>query len=169
MFDPKDEIEKKTLAALAVLREYKRGDCVPHEELSRAIGLAPTCGGTYYHIIMKARKRLRDEDGIWSRPEMDEGYHLYTERETLTEEPRFRAKRARKQVRYFLKAATSIPKESLTFNQRRLQEAVVESARDMHRKLAIKAEVAEKAAQPYKGMPIRKVETLTPPVVQGVV
>lgn len=157
MFDPKEETESKTLAALAVLREYKRGDCVPHDELAAATGLRPTCGGEYYDIVMKARRRLRDEDGIWSRPETSEGFHLLTERETLTEEPRRRAKRARKQIAYTIKAAVALPKESLSFNLRRLQEAVVNSATDMRRKLIIKAEIAEKASQPFVGSPRRSV------------
>jgi hypothetical protein len=166
MFNVSEEVKAKVEAALSVLREYKRGDRVPHEELEKATGLNRDCGTDYYRIVMKARKRLRDEDGIWSCYEQSEGFHLYTERETLTEEPKFRSKKARRQMRYVVKAATAIPTNSLSFTQRRLQEAVVDSAKEMARKLSAKAEVAEQASQPYKGMPIRKVESLTPPVVQ---
>lgn len=166
MFKTNETLEAQTQAALAVLREYKRGDCVPHEELARAIGMSPECGSDYYRVVRKARFRLRDEDGIWSRNENTEGFHLYTERETFVEEPRRRAKRARRQIGFTVKAAVAIAPESLSPNQRRLREAVIDAGQDMRRKLVIREEKAKQFMESFKGSPLRKLESAGVPVKQ---
>lgn len=159
MFEAKEKNEKRVVAALAVLREYGRGECVPHSKLEHAVGLAPEPGGMYYKIVEKARLRLRDEDGIWSRNQNSEGFYLYTQSEQLIEEPTRRAKRARKQVRYVINAAKAIPKEDLTFHQRRLRDATIDSAKELHRKMASRETFAKESMKAFKGSPLRKADS----------
>lgn len=164
MFDVSETVEAKTRAALAVLREYKRGDCVPHSELSKAIGLSRELDADdYYRIVRKARGRLRDEDGIWSTNENNVGFHLLTERETFIDEPRRRAKRARKQLGLSIRAAIAVPPDGLSLNQRRLREAVIEDGKAKRRSLVEKTAKANQFMQPFRSTAIRRVEGATAP------
>lgn len=158
MFEINEELAVKVESALAVLRKYRRGDCVPHSELSSVLGLVPEPGGDYYRIVRKAREQLRDTDGIWSHPDATEGFLLLTEDETLVQEQKRRSKRARKQIGIGLKAAVMINPDGLSMRKRMLREAVIENAKELRRKLTTREAKASQFMQPFRESRLRAMQ-----------
>lgn len=122
-------------AAYKVLDQYGRGDVVPHSELSAAVGhVWPS--PEYFRLVRAARDRYRDTAGVWSREVPGLGFRLLTVEESLTTEQSHRARRAKRQVKIASKVADSIPEREMSFHQRKLREAVLESTRQAARKIA---------------------------------
>lgn len=157
MFEPNEENDVKVDGLIALFREHERGDVVSHGAITRVIEIDRwRQRDEYYKVVRRTRNRLRDEDGIWSRPETSVGFRLLTEQETLVDEPRMRARRARRQINLGQRAAIKLDEDKLTPLQRRLRDAVIADAAEKKRMLASREEQAARAARTHQGLPLRE-------------
>jgi hypothetical protein len=147
-----DRVEK----ALGLFRQYGRGEVVPHGEMAAAIGVDE--GQTaYYQVVKRARARLLDEDGVCVTPEHSVGWRLLTEQQTIVDEPIRRSKRARRQIGHALRAAISLPTDSLTPLQVRLRDAQIGHSEELRRQLSTRQAMAKKSMEVHRGLPLRTV------------
>lgn len=132
---------------LTLLRHKNPGDVVTHSEIQRACGLE---AGTqlYNRIVLKARERLMNEGGAWSRPLYGEGYQLYTPDEQLTIEWALRHKKAGNQLKRGYKAVATLNEASLHPNLRRMRDARIASHEEEIRRLQEQQKIAEMSARP---------------------
>jgi hypothetical protein len=132
---------------LTLLRRKAPGDVVTHGEIARASGLEPG-SPLYNRLVLKARERLRDEGGAWSRPLYGEGYQLYTPGEQLTTEWALRHKKAGNQLKRGYKAVVTLDDAALTPNMRRMKDARIASHDEEIRRIREQQKIAEMASRP---------------------
>lgn len=148
MFDANQDNEDAVARLVSHFRGMQPGDVVAHKDIVRLVGVGR--GTAYYQLVMRARRRLRNEHGIWSEPVKGVGYMLQTPQASLTVEQKRRFKRARRQIGIGEKAAASLPDEQLTPNQRRLKEAAVNSAKQLRKSLAYREAREAEVARPMR-------------------
>lgn len=160
MFDANQDNEDAVARLVSHLRGKQPGEVVDHKDLVRLTGIGR--GTAYYYLVMRARRRLRDDHGIWSEPVKGVGYMLQTPQASLTKEQKRRMKRARRQIGIGEKAAASLPDDQLTPNQRRLKEAAVNSAKQLRKSLAYREAREAEVAQPLRVHGVRRLELASP-------
>jgi hypothetical protein len=134
----KERIDEVTAAVeeLATLtNRYERGQIVPWSEIEAVSGSRNENRGKY--IIGKWRKRLEREREIVTLCAETVGVRLLTHKETATEIPRIRQRRAYRQIRRAIKQTSLVDTGRLTTHERRLLAAqrdnMAQQRRELHR------------------------------------
>lgn len=103
---------------MQVSSEYDRGQLIAWSEIEPISGNRNENRGKY--IINKWRKRLENEREIVTLVANAVGVRLLTHRETATEIPRIRQKKAYRQIRRALKQTSLVDDAQLPLQERRL-------------------------------------------------
>lgn len=115
-----------------LLTELGRGDVLAHDAIRAVLGVEPH-EGRWDHVVGRARRRLLRENGIATWPEVTVGYRLLTVRETLTDLPARRVRKARSQVRRLRGEVCALPDGELSDHQLRRKAFLEDRVRDLKR------------------------------------
>ncbi len=146
MIEAKPEIRDAVDALYGVASSLKRGEILTHEAIGETIGLQPY-EGRWALIVARVRNRLESVDGIATWPVNGVGFELLTPARQL-EIPRYRLKRAIKQVRKSKRSVSALPEKGLSFSQRRIREAILERLPDAERNLRAEFRVMAQLTKP---------------------
>lgn len=117
----KERIEEITAAVeslTALSAKYDRGECIPWTEIEEISG--PRKENRSRHIIIKWRKRLRREREIVTFCAASVGVRLLTHKEVANEVPRYRQKRAYRQIRRAMSETRLVDVERLSMAERKM-------------------------------------------------
>ena len=113
-----DEITVAVESLTALSAKYDRGECVPWDEIEKIAG--PRKENRSRHIIQKWRKRLRREREIVTFCAASIGVRLLTHKEVANEVPRYRQRRAYRQIRRAMSETRLVDVERLTLAERKM-------------------------------------------------
>lgn len=113
-----DEITAAVDALTALSAKYDRGECIPWDEIETASG--PRKENRSRHIIQKWRKRMMREREIVTFCAASVGVRLLTHKEVATEVPRYRQRRAYRQIRRGMRETRMVDVERLSLSERKM-------------------------------------------------
>lgn len=129
------------------LQTMNRGDTITHREITQITGQSYK-GPLWKQIIIKAKRRLRNDRGIVLINEHALGYRLATVQEQLTVVPQRRFRESRRRMRLAEKEAGCTPDEEMSDHQRKLKLAMLKTAGENARKVAADARAMAAFSQP---------------------
>lgn len=121
MKEPIDEVTAAVEALMTLSVQYERGQVVPWHEVEKIAG--DRRENRPRHIIGKWRKRLEKEREQVTLCADTVGVRLLTHKETATEIPKLRQRRAYKQIRRGLRQVATVDDARLSDHERRLLAA----------------------------------------------
>lgn len=118
MKEPIEEITKATDALMVLARRFERGQVIDWQDVEAISGSRFDNRGK--HIINKWRKRLESEREIVTLCSDGVGVRLLTHKETASEIPQLRQRKAYRQIRRALKQCKTVDDSRLSDHERRL-------------------------------------------------
>lgn len=113
-----DEITEAVDLLAAMSEKYDRGHCIEWAEIEAVSG--PRTENRGKHIIQKWRKRLKREREIVTLCAATVGIRLLTHKEVATEIPRYRQRKAYRQIRRAMNETRLVDVESLSLSERKM-------------------------------------------------
>lgn len=153
MKDSIAEIKETTDELMNLAGRFDRGQIIPWHDVEAIAGDRRDNRGK--HIITKWRKRLEQEREIVTLAADGVGVRLLTHRETATEIPRIRQRKAYRQIRRGLKQTQTIDPSQLSDHERRLLVAQQHNMADARRDLFRSQRQAIEGAKPTETTPRR--------------
>jgi hypothetical protein len=153
----KERIDEVTAAVdqlFAISGKYERGQIVPWVEIEAVSGSRVENRGKY--VIGKWRKRLEREREIVTLCAETVGVRLLTHKETATEIPRIRQRRAYRQIRRAIKQTSLVDTGRLTTHERRLLAAQRDNMAVQRRELHRSQKQLARGVVPTEGNPRRQ-------------
>lgn len=135
MKDSIAEITNATDELMTLAGRFDRGQIIPWHDVEAIAGDRRDNRGK--HIITKWRKRLEQEREIVTLAADGVGVRLLTHRETATEIPRIRQRKAYRQIRRGIKQTQTVDPSQLSDHERKLlvaqQHNMTEARRELFR------------------------------------
>jgi enoyl-CoA hydratase/carnithine racemase len=146
------EITKAVESLLKLAERFERGQCIPWGDIETISGSRFESRGR--HIIKKFRNRMERDRDIVILPAVGVGIRLLTHRETATEIPALRQKRAYRQIRRAIKQTATVDTSRLSDHERRVLAAQRKNMAETRRELF---RSQKQARRPMETMPLKKV------------
>ncbi len=118
IIEAKDEVTEAVEALMQLAAQYERGQCIPWEDIEAITGIRDNDRAKY--VIGKWRRKLENEREIVTLPAVLVGVRLLTHKETATEIPAIRQRRAYRQIRKAIKQTSLVDVSRLSDHERRL-------------------------------------------------
>jgi hypothetical protein len=149
-----DEVTEAVEGLMKLSDQYERGQIVPWDRVEAIAGDRTENRGK--HIIKKWKKRLERERLIVTLVAPTVGVRLLTHRETATECPANRTRKAYRQVRRGLREVETVDDARLSDHERRLLAAQRVSMADQRRSLHRSQKQLRNGLKPTEVNPRRK-------------
>ncbi len=131
----RDEITTAVDSLTTLSADYDRGHCIAWSDIESIAG--PRKENRGKHIILKWRKRLKREREIVTLCAASVGVRLLTHKEVATEIPRYRQRRAYRQIRRAMSETRLVDVESLSLSERKMlvaqRENMARQRLELHR------------------------------------